>query len=79
LRDLIAHPEKRREIGRAEQGVCCEMAFRTAAGRRFDQIYSAACKAILCFGIGIRFSMERSSDRFCITLRERQQDICGAA
>ncbi len=40
LRDLIAHPEKRREIGLRGRQFAMKWHSDTAAGRRFDQIYS---------------------------------------
>ncbi len=41
LRDLIAHPEKRREIGRRSREFALKWHSASAAGRRFDKIYSA--------------------------------------
>ena len=40
LRDLIAHPDKRREIGLRGRQFAMKWHSDTAAGRRFDQIYS---------------------------------------
>lgn len=41
LRDLIAHPDKRREIGRRSREFALKWHSASAAGKRFDQIYSA--------------------------------------
>jgi glycosyltransferase involved in cell wall biosynthesis len=41
LRDLIAHPEKRREIGQRSRAFALKWHSAPAAGCRFDQIYSA--------------------------------------
>lgn len=40
LRDLIAHPEKRREIGRRSREFALKWHSASAAGKRFDQIYT---------------------------------------
>jgi glycosyltransferase involved in cell wall biosynthesis len=39
LRDLIAHPEKRLEIGRRSREFAVKWHSASAAGKRFDQIY----------------------------------------
>ena len=41
LRDLIAHPERRREIGLRSRAFALKWHSASAAGKRFDQIYSA--------------------------------------
>ena len=40
LRDLIAHPEKRKEIGRRSREFAIKWHSDTVAGKRFDEIYS---------------------------------------
>lgn len=44
LRDLIANPEKRREIGARSRAFALKWHSKEAAGRRYDQIYSALIK-----------------------------------
>lgn len=47
LRDLIDHPEKRREIGRRSRAFAVKWHSDDAGGRRFDEIYSRLLKGDL--------------------------------